>query len=316
MKTKKIKVVVLMGGKSPEHDVSLATGREVVKHLDKKKYEVASFIINREGKNLDLQKIQRIFSRLPGRGVVFLAMHGPCGEDGTIQAMLELAGLSYTGSGVLASALWMDKIMSRKILEKEKIMVPKYLVFRKGEPEGRIWRFFGKPPVFIKPYNQGSSVGSLVVRQKGKLVKALRLAFFFSDPILVEEYLEGIEVSCGLLGNKNPQALPVAEIISKNEFFDYEAKYTPGRSEEIVPARIPKSLTKKVQQTAAKVFQTIGARGFARVDMIIKGKTPVVLEINTIPGLTPVSILPKEAAAAGISYSMLLERIIELAWER
>lgn len=307
---KKLRVAVLMGGRSPEYEISLKTGQEVLKHLDRRKYLIFSIIIPRDGRGGFLQILEK--KRVD---VVFIAMHGPFGEDGTAQGMLELLGIPYTGSGVLTSSLGMNKIMSRKIFEKEKIPVPKYLVFRKGEKIKKIWDFFVKPPIFVKPYNQGSSVGGSVVRQKDKLTKALKLAFSFSDPILIEEYLEGIEVSCGLLGNENPQALPVAEIVPKNEFFDYEAKYTPGKAEEIVPARIPKNLTQKVKKTAIRVFKAIGACGFARVDMIIKKRTPVVLEINTIPGLTSVSILPKEAASAGISYSALLDRIIKLALE-
>lgn len=311
----KVKVCVLMGGRSLEYEISLLSGREVVKNLDSHRYEVFPLKINRDGSNLNLRKIKKIFSDSPGGGVVFIAMHGSYGEDGTIQSLLELAGIPYTGSGVLASALGVNKIMFRKIMEREKITVPKYLVFRKNDSPARVWKFFNKPSVFVKPYNQGSSVGASLVLKRPQLKKALRLAFSYSDPILVEEYLDGLEVSCGVLGNENPQALPVAEIVPKNEFFDWEAKYTPGKSDEIVPARISKALTRKVQEIAIRVFRAIGARGFARVDMIIKDSKPVVLEINTIPGLTSVSILPKEAAAAGISYPALLNKIISLALE-
>lgn len=296
-----------MGGKSPEHEVSLATGKEVVRNLDKKKYTVFPIILPRK-KSFSSQ----IINCRPE--VAFIAMHGPFGEDGTIQGMLELAGIPYTGAGVLASALGMDKIMFRKIMEREKISTPRYIVFKKGEKEAKIINKF-KFPVFIKPYNQGSSVGASICRQPVGLRKALELAFSYSNPILVEEYLPGLEVSCGVLGNEKPLALPIAEIVPENEFFDYEAKYTPGKSEEIVPARISKKLTKEVQNLATKVFQAIGCRGFGRVDMIIKNNQPMVLEINTIPGLTPVSLFPKEAAAAGISYSQLLDRLIELALE-
>jgi len=209
----------------------------------------------------------------------------------------------------------MDKIKFRKIMEAEKISIPRYMVFEKNENKEKVWENFGKVPVFVKPYNQGSSVGACFVKKKEYLKKALRTAFSYSDKVLVDEYLEGIEISCGVLGNKNPQALPVAEIIPQNEFFDYEAKYTPGKCEEIVPAKISERLAQKVQNLAIQVFQAIGARGFARIDMILQKETPIVLEINTIPGLTPVSIFPKEAAAAGISYPELLDKIIELALE-
>lgn len=313
---RKIKICVLMGGRSPEYEVSLMTGRNVAENLDSRKYEVFPMMVDKKGSNLDLKMIKKFFAGSPARGVVFIAMHGPYGEDGTVQGLLELAGLPYTGSGVLASALGMNKIMFRKIMEQEKIPVPRYLILQKSGRSAKVLQYFPKQPIFVKPYNQGSSVGASIVRKRSHLGKALKLAFSYSNPVLVEEYLNGLEVSVGILGNENPQALPVAGIVPKNEFFDYEAKYTPGKSEEIVPARIPKSVARKVQETAVRVFKAVGARGFARVDMILQGRTPVVLEINTIPGLTPVSILPKEAAVARISYSRLLDRIINLALKK
>jgi len=289
---KGLRVMVLMGGKSPEHEISLISGREVIKNLDKRKYQVSSVIIPKEGGQfkLDPQKTD----------IVFIAMHGPFGEDGTVQGMLETAGVKYTGSGVLASALGMDKIMFRKIMRAEKIPVPKSTT-----------RF----PCFVKPHNQGSSVGASIARNKKELDAAVKLARRYSDKVLVEEYLSGKEVTCAVLGNENPKALPVIEIVPlKGEFFDYESKYTESGAEEIVPARISKPLTKKVQEIAVKVYKAIGCRGFARVDFILKdNKHPVVLEINTIPGLTPMSLVPKAAKAAGISYSQLLDRIIEYA---
>ena len=325
---KKIKVVVLMGGKSPEHEISIISGREVVGNLDKKKYEVLPIIIAKDGKRWRLASKKAILT-LPdplkfkgtrkditipqskelqgvagvadkGIDVVFVAMHGPFGEDGTVQGMLELAGLKYTGSGVTASAIGMDKIMFRKVMRAEGIPVPKLT---------------SKFPCFVKPYNQGSSVGASIVRNERELAKAIKLARKYSDKVLVEEYLVGKEVTCAVLGNEDPRVLPVIEIVPlKGEFFDYESKYTESGAEEIVPARISKTLTKKVQDMAAKVYQAIGCRGFGRVDFILKdNKHPVVLEINTIPGLTPMSLLPKAAKEAGYSYPALLEAIIKYA---
>lgn len=344
--TKLKKVVVLMGGKSPEHEVSLVTGREVVRHLNKKKYEVLPVVISRDGERWQLKTPEQILLHSPagvektdhkkrikggeallpkGKSlpfelrekpdVVFIAMHGPFGEDGTIQGMLELAGISYTGAGVLASSLGMNKIMFRKIMEREKIPVPKYIIFEKTDKKGKIFRKF-KFPFVVKPSDQGSSVGVSIVHNKKELKPALELAFSFSKRILIEEYLAGIEVSCGVLGNEAPKALPVIEIIPKKEFFDYEAKYDETKCDEIVPARLSKKLARKVQDLAIRVFQAIDCRGFGRIDMIIHKDKPCVLEINTIPGLTPVSLFPKEATAAGISYPQLLDRIIELALEK
>lgn len=341
----KVRVVVLMGGESPEHEVSLVTGREVVRHLDKRKYKVLPVVISRDGQRWQLKSIQQILRHSPAgvektnhkkrltggeallpkgknlpfklRGkpdVVFIAMHGPFGEDGAVQGMLELARIPYTGAGVLASSVGMNKIIFKKIMEQEKIPIPDYLIFEKTDKENEILRKF-KFPLMVKPADQGSSVGVSLVRQKFNLKKALKKAFDYSSKIIIEKYLPGTEVSCGVLGNKKPIALPVIEIIPKKDFFDYEAKYDETKCEEIVPARISKKLTRQVQELAIRVFQAIDCRGFGRVDMIISRKKPYVLEINTIPGLTPVSLFPKEAVAAGISYRGLLDKIIELALE-
>ena len=290
---RKLKVVVLMGGKSPEHEISLISGREVVKSLDTKKYEVTPVVVSKKGDG-----INKIFKT--GADLVFIAMHGPYGEDGTVQGMLELTGMPYTGSGVMASALGMDKLKFRDVMAANGIPIPKT---------------GGTPPLFVKPFNQGSSVGASIVKSKKDLKKAIQLARKYSDRVLVEEYIQGKEVTCAVLGNEKPLALPVIEIVPlKGDFFNYESKYTESGAEEIVPARISKLLTRKVQDMAVKVYKIVGCRGFARVDFILKdGKHPVVLEINTIPGLTPASLIPKAAKAAGISYSQLLDKVINYA---
>jgi D-alanine-D-alanine ligase len=344
MKDKK-KIFVLMGGRSPEHEISLISGKEVVRNLDYNKFEVLPVIISRDSGTwklvspnnllnaenpLDLKgthkELQvRDAKSIPSlrsvetvvKPIVFIAMHGPFGEDGTIQGMLELSGLNYTGSGVLASALGMDKIMFRKVLGKENVPLPKYLVLNKGEKLVNIQKKIGKYPYFIKPSNQGSSVGSSIARNRRELQKAVTNAFKYSKSILIDEYLKGKEVTCGLLGNNDPLALPIIEIVpKKGDFFDYKSKYYEGGAEEIVPARISKTLTNKIQDISIKVHKILGCRGFSRVDFIIKdNKYPIVLETNTIPGLTPMSLLPKAAKAAGISYEKLLEKIIKYAEE-
>ena len=285
-----------MGGKSPEHEVSLASGREVVRQLNKNKYKVIPFIIPKTGKG-----IEGILKIKPD--IAFIAMHGPFGEDGTVQGMLELFGIPYTGPGVLASAIGIDKEMFRKIMQAEGIPIP---------------RLSSGFPCFVKPYNQGSSVGASIARNKKELAKAVKLARRYSDRILVEEYLTGNELTCAVLGNRNPRALPVIEIVPlKGEYFDYESKYTDNGAQEIVPARISKTLTKNIQDMAVRVYKVLGCRGVSRVDFILKdNKYPVVLEINTSPGLTPASLLPKAAKAAGISYSELLDNIIRYATEK
>lgn len=342
----KRKIFVLMGGRSPEHEISLISGKEISKNLNKKKFEVLPIIISRDGNNwrlastknllesenpLNLRKTKKELvvedsrlippikqaDQLFENPIAFIAMHGPYGEDGTIQGLLELSGIKYTGSGILASALGMDKVMFRKIMEKEKIPIPKYLVVKKGEKMPDFAKKLGNLPYFVKPSNQGSSVGSSVVKTKKEIPVSLKKAFKYSDFILVDEYLEGKEVTCANLGNENPTALPLVEIIpKKGEFFNYESKYYEEGAKEIVPARISKSLSLKVQKISVLVHKILGCKGFSRVDFILnKNKYPVVLEINTIPGLTPMSLFPKAAKKAGISYEKLLEKIIEYAKE-
>ena len=336
----RLKVAVIMGGRSSEHNVSIHSGKNVVEGLDEKKYEIFPVIISKTG-NKWLTTTKKELSVLPdhiessdssvqivlstkreisdvdsinkkGVDVAFIALHGPYGEDGTIQGMLDMAGIRYTGSGVLASAIGMDKIVFRKIMSAEGINIPKYLVVKRGENFKNIHKKLKRTPYFVKPFNQGSSVGASVVKKEKDLGKAIKLAHKFSDLALVDEFVKGKEVTCGVLGNNKPYALPLVEIVTKKDFFDYESKYSESGADEISPARVGKRITKKVQDLAIKVYRAVGCRGFARVDFILKNNlTPVVLEINTIPGLTQKSLLPKAAKAAGISYSNLLDEIIK-----
>jgi len=239
-------------------------------------------------------------------------MHGPFGEDGTIQGFLELMGVDYTGSGVLASALGMDKIYSRKLFTQADLTVPRYTLVRKKKNQNIVAKNL-KFPVFVKPNNQSSSVGTSKVKDKKDLASAIKDAHRYSDFALIEEFIDGIEVTAAIIGNDKPKALPLVEIIPKRDFFDYKAKYDEKLTDEIVPARISKVLTKKAQDVATTAYKTLGCRGFGRVDMIIKNNDVYVLEVNTIPGLTSVSLLPKAAKAAGISYSQLLDKIISFA---
>lgn len=341
MKKRKMNIAVLMGGKSPEYDISIMLGIEVVKNLNKEKYNVYPIVISKDGNNwfsvntkLVLSHTRKAFAKVNRikrvkriQGVsdlvkksvdlVFIAMHGPFSEDGTIQGTLELAGLKYTGSGVLASAIGMDKIMFRKIMISEKFPIPKYLIVKKGEKVKKISERLGNPPYFVKPFNQGSSVGASVANNNKELATAMSLAFKYSNKILIDEYLNGLELTCPIIGNDNPVSLPVVEIHPlKEKFFDYKSKYTKNGSKEIVPARISRHLTKKIQKIAVGVYKALGCRGFARVDFILKdNKYPYVLEVNTIPGLTAFSLFPKSAKAAGITYSDLIDKIINYAKE-
>lgn len=345
MKTK-IKVLVLMGGKSSEHEVSVLSGINVIKNLDPKRYDALPIVISKDGSRWKLTNQSALVLlkdalKYKGSGselilssekeisgvnslarknldVVFIAMHGLFGEDGTIQGMLELSGIPYTGSGVLASALGMDKIMFRKVMESEKITIPKYVLISRGDNFKKVFKYLKNPPFFVKPSNQGSSVGATLVKHKKDLGKAIKLAHKYSNVAIVDQYIKGLEVTCTVMGNNNPFALPVVEILPlKGDFFDYKSKYTESGSEEIVPARISKITTKKVQELAVKVYKVIGCRGFGRVDFILEKRVrPVVLEINTIPGLTTASLAPKAAKAAGMSYSKFLDKIIAYATEK
>lgn len=305
-----------MGGRSPEHAISLISGREVVKNLDRDKYEVLPITISRDGKSFKLDNRKYPLGQLSTVNcqLFFIAMHGPYGEDGTIQGFLELTGGPYTGSKVLASALGMDKIYSRTLFTQAGLTVPSHVVVEKGEEPNKVWSKL-KLPVFVKPASLGSSIGASLVRKRGDLTRALKLALSASRKALVEEYLDGIEVTASILGNDRSIALPLVEIVPKKDYFDYEAKYDPNLTDEIVPARIGKALTQKAQSAALVAYETLGCQGFGRVDMIIKGNKAYVLEVNTIPGLTPVSLFPKAAAAAGISYPQLLDKIISYAFE-
>lgn len=343
---KKLKVVVLMGGKSSEHEISILSGQQIVRNIDIKKYDVLPVVISKDGTKWQLTSRESILKldnpiKLKGTDkeislasksieqqssmmtdnkvdVVFIAMHGPFGEDGIVQGILTASGVNYTGSGVLASSIGMNKAMFRKVMAASKLPIPKYVVVDKNDSLDYIFKTLGKFPYFVKPVDQGSSVGSSIVTKSDELLKALKLSFKYSDLALVDEYINGLEVTCGVLGNKKPEALPVTEIHPlKNNFFDYESKYTESGAEEITPARISKGLTKKVQTMAVDVYKTLGCRGFGRVDFILKdNKLPIVLEINTIPGLTPASLLPKSAATAGIEYSELIDKIINYAIEK
>lgn len=289
---KKIKIAVLFGGESPERGVSLVSGAEVMKNLDREKYEVFGIDVPKE-----LEEIRKIKPDL-----AFIILHGKGGEDGVIQGYLETLKIKYTGCGVLASAIGMNKKFFRWVMEHNNILVAKEV---------------REAPCVVKPNCGGSSVGVSVVEKNSYLKGAIELAKKYDKEIIVEDYIGGIEVTCGVWGSLansgQVEALPVVEIIPKNMFFDYESKYSDGGAQEICPARLSEKMTKKIQEIAVKVFKVIDGNGFGRVDMIVRGEDVYVLDINTLPGLTPNSLLPKEAKAMGMSYSQMLDKIVELA---
>ncbi|MFH1601943.1 MAG: D-alanine--D-alanine ligase [Candidatus Shapirobacteria bacterium] len=307
----RLRVAVIMGGGGSEHDVSLATGREAIRNLNKAKYQTFPLTVSPKDDNwlayfMNLKKKEKI-------DLCFLALHGSFGEDGTIQGMLDFLGIAYTGSGVLASALGMNKIFFKKLMVAEGLTVPKSICVSNKE-KFTLKKIYNLGASWVvKPACQGSSVGVSIVLDKKDLKNSLKKAFSYDKQAIIEEYLLGKEVSCAVLGNDSPYALPVIEICPKGKFFDYWAKYIPGECKEIVPARLSKKTTSQVQKLAVEVYKAVGCRGYGRVDMIIKEKKPYILEINTLPGLTPTSLLPQEAKAAGINYSQLLDLIIGYA---
>lgn len=326
-------VAVLMGGQSTEHDVSLKSGANVLRALEGSPYSPVGVVIDRGGlwhwgdETRPLRLLEAL-ARLEDEGVccVFIALHGPFGEDGRIQALLDCLGIPYTGSGYAASALAMDKIRCKAVVQSQGIRVAAHLAL-----DRRTWQYDGEPvlraiqedvglPCVIKPSRQGSSFGISVIRDYRELAAALDAALALDEEVYAEEYIEGREVTCGVL-DVDPEgrlrALEVTEIRPKTAaFFDFEAKYTPGASEEITPAPLDTDTTNEVKQMAVDVHEIVGCSGWSRSDFIIGEEGPVWLEVNTVPGLTETSLYPQAARAAGIPFNQLVLMFIEHALRR
>ena len=304
--TTKLKVAVLMGGTSAERDVSLSTGRQILSALDSEKYAVTP---------LDTQDAPALLASLTGSrpDVCVIALHGKGGEDGTLQGMLDLLGIRYTGSGVLASALAMDKAMSKRVLTAAGVRMPKDMTLRRG---ARMQPGAMPLPLMVKPNAQGSTIGMSIVREASEMESAVKLAYQNDDTVLVEQFITGTEITVPILGNDVLEVLPIVEIVPAKGFYDYEAKYTAGATDEIVPARIADSVAAEARRIAKICHQTLGCRGMSRTDMIVTARNEIyTLEVNTIPGMTPTSLLPRSAEAALIPFPKLLDKIIALALE-
>lgn len=306
------KVLVLMGGTSEEREVSLNSGRAVFEALQEKGYEVESLDFNPKVLG-DIEKINP--------DVVFIALHGKNGEDGTVQGYLELLGIPYTGSGVAASAIGMDKVLTKKILCYEGLPTAEFeVIFKNGfTPEnfdaGSLIERFGLPMV-VKPPTQGSSVGTTIVRNKEDLLPAIEKALAFGNEVLIERFIAGTELTVAIIGNEEPKVLPIIEITAQNEYYDYESKYTPGMSTHIIPARIPDEAGKLIEEIAKKAYRALKCRGFSRIDFILdQNGNPYILENNTIPGMTATSLIPDAARAAGISFPELVDKIVKMTVE-
>ncbi|TSC83211.1 MAG: D-alanine-D-alanine ligase [Parcubacteria group bacterium Gr01-1014_19] len=312
----KIRVAVLMGGPSAEHEVSLNTGKKVLENLDPEKYLGKGIVISKKGKwPTTLKELKNNFD------VAFIAMHGEYGEDGTIQKILDKARILYTGSGAKASQIGMDKEASSMIFRKAGLKVPDFsiLKIRKNGflPLGRQHSF--RIPLVVKPADRGSSAGTNLVKKIQELPKAIEEAAKFSPNVMLQQYIEGREFTCGVVEIKGkPKALPPTEIVPKlRGFFDYYSKYTAGASREITPPRIDGKEIKKIQTMSLKAHQAIKASGMSRSDFMQDEKGNYwILEINTIPGMTATSLLPQEAKVAGIEFPKLLDLIIANALEK
>jgi D-alanine-D-alanine ligase len=353
---RKLRVAVLFGGRSAEHEVSITSALSIIQRINREKYEVVPVKISREGqwkilpgvpaldsvRALETAEGRTVLVGDPAAGglvdaedpntgrakepidVVFPVLHGTYGEDGTIQGLFRLAGIPCVGGGVLASAVGMDKVLQKQVFGQVGLPMARFIWFLRNEWEaapGRIRQRIADDigfPCFVKPANLGSSVGILKIKNEGEVDACVNEAAEFDRKLVIETAVEARELECAVLGNDEPEASVVGEIIPCNEFYDYEAKYLLDGSRTVVPADVPKEISDSVRRMAVTVFKAVDCAGMARVDFFIERKTNRVLvnEINTIPGFTPISMFPQLWGASGIPYSELIDRLIGLAMER
>ena len=327
-------VAVLSGGRSSEHDVSLASGAAIREGLIAAGHEVVSVEIDRDGA---WRCEGEVVSVQPGQGlcdvdVAFPALHGPFGEDGSVQGLLETLDVAYVGAGVAASAASMDKVLFKRLLSSTSPAVPQvdYVGVREARWRGEPARVLAEIaelglPVFVKPAHLGSSVGIVRVTESSLVVDALELAYAHDELAIVEATATGVEVECGVLGLPLTQragsgasalASEPGEIVFAGEWYDYQAKYTPGGMELVVPARISERASERVRELAVETFAQVGCEGLARVDFFVDGESVLVNELNTMPGFTPTSVYAKLMAASGVPYAELLDRLCRLGVER
>jgi len=312
-----IRVAVLYGGRSGEHEISLRSAESVIAALDPERYEVQRILITKEGR-WEPRPISPEPGANPEIDVVFPVLHGTFGEDGTVQGLLELAELPYVGAGVLASAVSMDKEITKRLCAERSLPVTDFLVVYRGEIDLDAIRARIPFPMFVKPANLGSSVGITKVKRPQELCGALDLAAQFDRKIIVERGVTGREFECSVLGNRNPVAAVPCEILPSREYYDYEDKYILGTSRTVLPADLTPEQTAEMQRLAVECYQAVGCEGMARVDFLLETATGgfLINEINTIPGFTSISMYPKMWEASGLPYAKLLDRLIELAFDR
>ena len=308
---KRIRLALIAGGTSGEREVSLRGAAGVETALDPDKYRVVRYD--------PATDLVRLSADAGSIDVAFILLHGLHGEDGTMQGFLDLLGIPYQGAGVLGSGLAMDKNLAKTLYRLHDLPVADWEMAEPADIKdcSRLLDLLNLPLV-IKPVRQGSSLGMSIVRQAEELSSALEKAFVFDHEVMVEEFVQGREITVGVLGNTELEALPLVEIIpdKRFDFFDYEAKYKPGASREICPAEVSDVVREKAQQYAVAAHKALQLRGYSRTDMIVSGDDCILLETNTIPGMTPTSLFPQAAAAHGLDFSALLDRLIELAMEK
>ena len=307
----KLRLALIAGGVSAEREVSLRGAAGVEQALNRDRYEVVRYD--------PATDLARIAADAANIDAAFILLHGVHGEDGTIQGFLDLLGIPYQGAGVLGSALAMDKNLAKIMYRLAGLPVAPWVMVEPGDlrDSGRIESAVGLPCV-VKPVRQGSSIGMSIVRTRDQLPAALELALRHDGEVMVEAFLKGRELTAGVLGNSELTALPLIEIIpdSRYDFFNYEAKYQPGATREVCPAPVSETVRARAQDYAVRAHRSLQLRGYSRTDMILVGEELYLLETNTIPGMTPTSLLPQAAAEAGLPFVALLDRLIELALER
>ena len=307
----KLRLALIAGGVSAEREVSLRGAAGVEQALNRDRYEVVRYD--------PATDLARIAADAANIDAAFILLHGVHGEDGTIQGFLDLLGIPYQGAGVLGSALAMDKNLAKVMYRLAGLPVAPWVMVEPGDlrDSGRIESAVGLPCV-VKPVRQGSSIGMSIVRTRDQLPAALELALRHDGEVMVEAFLKGRELTAGVLGNSELTALPLIEIIpdSRYDFFNYEAKYQPGATREVCPAPVSETVRARAQDYAVRAHRSLQLRGYSRTDMILVEEELYLLETNTIPGMTPTSLLPQAAAEAGLPFAALLDRLIELALER
>jgi D-alanine-D-alanine ligase len=314
----KKRVAVIYGGRSGEHEISLRSAKSIIDALDPEKYKVLHYLISKEGK-WSPRPIVPEPNGNPEIDVVFPALHGTFGEDGTLQGLLELAGLPYVGAGVLASSVSMDKEVMKRLAKERGLPVVDYMVYSSGylsEPGSSRWK--SELPLFVKPANLGSSVGISKVHKIEELDSALKLAASFDRKVIVERGIVGREFECAVLGNEDPLASVPCEILPSRDFYDYDDKYLLEKAGTVIPADLSPEQTAELQRLAVECYRAMECEGLARVDFLLETSTNrlFINEINTLPGFTSISMYPKMWEYSGLPMPKLVDRLIELALER